>query len=304
MVIYKIENQINHKVYIGQTNDFEKRMRGHKSVAFNKKANNYKLHLYQAIRKYGWDNFTKEIIEEISDKESQEYVDERERYYIEFYDSTNRGKGYNIDLGGQNGAKKQKLTFEQKVAMSNLFTLDEVIDIQNLLIKGIARKEILEKYSPKLTESLLDNINVGANFKNDKLIYPLFDYLHSNYSVNFTREEQRLIQQDLIDGKLIYKEIAKKWKIKSLGLISLINNGKIWKNEELEYPLSSRNFSRLHNFRTWVKPVQKDLIESKLTIKQIAEKYNKSPETIKKINKGDSYHNNNYIYPLTSNRKK
>lgn len=303
MVIYKIENQINHKVYIGQTNNFEKRMRGHKSVAFNKNANNYKLHLYQAIRKYGWDSFSKEIIEEISDEESQEYVDERERYYIEFYDSTNREKGYNIDLGGQNGVKKQKLTFEQKVAMSNLFTLEEVIDIQNLLIKWTPKKEILEKYSPKLTDSLLDNINSGANFKNDKLTYPLFDYLHSNYSVKFTREEQRLIQQDLIDGKLIYKEIAKKWGIKSLGLISLINNGSIWKNEELEYPLSSRNFSRLHNFRTWVRPVQEDLMTSNLTIAQIAKKYDKSYDTIRKINRGDSYHNNDYVYPLTSNRK-
>lgn len=303
MVIYKIENQINHKVYIGQTNDFEKRMRGHKSVAFNKNANNYKLHLYQAIRKYGWDNFSKEIIEEISDEESQEYVDERERYYIEVYDSTNREKGYNIDLGGQNGAKKQKLTFEQKVAMSNLFTLEEVIDIQNLLIKGTPKKEILEKYFSKLTDSLLDNINSGTNFKNDKLNYPLFDYLHSNYSVKFTREEQRLIQQDLIDGKLIYKEIAKKWGIKSLGLISLINNGSIWKNEELEYPLSSRNFSRLHNFRTWVRPVQNDLMSSNLTIAQIAKKYNKSYDTIRKINRGDSYHNTDYVYPLISNRK-
>ena len=278
-------------------------MRGHKSVAFNKNANNYKLHLYQAIRKYSWDNFSKEIIEEISDEESQEYVDERERYYIEVYDSTNREKGYNIDLGGQNGAKKQKLTFEQKVAMSNLFTLEEVIDIQNLLIKGTPKKEILEKYSSKLTDSLLDNINSGTNFKNDKLNYPLFDYLHSNYSVKFTREEQRLIQQDLIDGKLIYKEIAKKWGIKSLGLISLINNGSIWKNEELEYPLSSRNFSRLHNFRTWVRPVQNDLMSSNLTIAQIAKKYNKSYDTIRKINRGDSYYNSDYVYPLISNRK-
>ena len=304
MVIYKIENQINHKIYIGQTNNFEKRMRGHKSVAFNKKAHGYHLHLYQAIRKHGWDNFSKEIIEEISDEESQLYVDERERYYINLYDSTNREKGYNFDLGGQNGVKKSKLTFEQKVALSNLFNLDEVVDIQNLLMRGTPRKEILKKYSPKLTESLLDNINAGTNFGNENLSYPLFDYVHSNYSLIFTREEQRKIQQDLIDGELSYREIAKKWGIKSIGLISFINNGRIWKNEELEYPLSSRNSSRLHNFRSWVRPVQEDLMESTLTIKQIAEKYKKSTDTIRKINYGYSYHNDEYKYPLISNRKK
>ena len=304
MVIYKIENQINHKVYIGQTNNFAKRMIGHKSVAFNPKASNYGLHFYYAIRKYGWDNFSKEIIEEISDEESQEYVDERERYYIELYDSTNRKKGYNVDLGGINGERKLKLTFEEKVAMSKLFSLEEVVDIQNLLLKGTPRSQILEKYTPKLTESLLDNINSGANFGNDKLNYPLFDYLHSGYSRIFTKEDQRKIQQDLIDGKLTYKQIAQKWEIKSSGLISLINNGKIWKDENLEYPLSSRNCSRLHNFRTWVRPVQKDLMESNLTLKQIANKYDKSEDTIRKINKGHSYRNEDYKYPLTSNRKK
>ena len=108
MVIYKITNLKNQKVYIGQTNNFDARMRNHKSCAFNPKAKEYGLHLYYAIRKYGWESFSKEIIENIPDEESQEYVDERERFYISFYDSTNRDKGYNVDLGRQNGAKKQK----------------------------------------------------------------------------------------------------------------------------------------------------------------------------------------------------
>ena len=131
--------------------------------------------------------------------------------------------------------------------------------------------------------------------KNELSIKPV-DTLH----LTFTKEEQKGIQQDLINGELSYKEIAEKWKIKSIKLISFINNGRIWKNEELEYPLSSRNNPRLHNFRFWVRPVQKDLMESTLTIKQIAEKHKKSTDTIRKINYGYSYHNDEYKYPLIS----
>ena len=135
--------------------------------------------------------------------------------------------------------------------------------------------------------------------KNELSIKPV-DILH----LTFTKEEQKGIQQDLINGELSYKEIAEKWKIKSIKLISFLNNGRIWKNAELEYPLSSRNNPRLHNFRFWVRPVQKDLMESTLTIKQIAEKHKKATSTIKKINQGYSYHNDEYKYPLISNRNK
>ena len=165
-------------------------------------------------------------------------------------------------------------------------------------------ENIMKKYSPKLSHSLITNINIGLNFKNEKLEYPLHDYIHDGHSLKFNREEQTQIQQDIIDGELTYKEIAEKWGIYSIGLISQINNGKRWKRDDLEYPLSTRNNSRLHNYRDWVRPVQEDLINSDLKITEIAQKYNKAYSTIKKINYGNSYYDNKYQYPLTSNRKK
>lgn len=98
-VIYKITNSINGKIYIGMTNDFNQRMREHKSNA-NSDKYKYKSRLYNAIRKYGWDNFEKEIIDVVDDRYT---ADEKEKYYIALYDSTNKDIGYNITKGGTGG---------------------------------------------------------------------------------------------------------------------------------------------------------------------------------------------------------
>ena len=68
-VIYKITNLINGKSYIGQTNDFQRRMREHQT-----KKDEYAIHL--AIQKYGKDAFSYEIIEECS----KDLLNEREKY--------------------------------------------------------------------------------------------------------------------------------------------------------------------------------------------------------------------------------
>ena len=63
--IYKVTNNINNKVYIGQTStSIEKRWTQHKSAA--RTAKNNKIIFYNAINKYGEDNFTIDVIYEVS----------------------------------------------------------------------------------------------------------------------------------------------------------------------------------------------------------------------------------------------
>lgn len=86
MWIYKITNIQNNKVYIGQTiRPIEQRFHRHINDALN---NILDTHFARAIRKYGKENF---IIETIDTAESQEELNQKEQYWIKFYDSVHQG---------------------------------------------------------------------------------------------------------------------------------------------------------------------------------------------------------------------
>lgn len=98
MLIYKITNTINNKCYIGQTiKTAEERWKEHKTHAFGSHPNDQNKTLYKAIRKYGIENFTFEVLQD--NIETFEQLDKAEIYWIDFYNSF--VKGYNETFGGQ-----------------------------------------------------------------------------------------------------------------------------------------------------------------------------------------------------------
>ena len=89
--IYLIQNNINNKIYVGQSIHIETRVKEHfwkakcvKDVSFNSA-------LHSAIRKYGEENFSWRVLEECDISE----LDEKECYYIKQYNSLSPN-GYNI----------------------------------------------------------------------------------------------------------------------------------------------------------------------------------------------------------------
>lgn len=92
--IYKITNMVNNQKYIGQTvKTVEKRFTQHKNNS--NKPYFFQLVLYKAFNKYGIENFKCETIEEVPN----ELLDEREKYWIEYYDTY--FNGYNSTIGGR-----------------------------------------------------------------------------------------------------------------------------------------------------------------------------------------------------------
>lgn len=89
--IYLVTNKINNKKYVGKTEySVERRWKEH--ISDSKKNKCEKRPLYNAIRKYGENNFTVQMIEET------QYTEEREQYWIRMFDTYKNG--YNATLGG------------------------------------------------------------------------------------------------------------------------------------------------------------------------------------------------------------
>lgn len=120
IVIYKITNKINYKLYIGQTINYEERIRQHKQTPFRENSKEKDRPLYRAIRKYGVENFSFEIIDTA---ENIEELNKKEIYWIEYYDCcVDNNKGYNLDRGGKNGNKSEET--KRKIGIAQIGELN------------------------------------------------------------------------------------------------------------------------------------------------------------------------------------
>jgi len=102
MIIYKTTNIINNKIYIGQDKNNNPNYIGSGNL------------IKYAIKKYGKENFIKEILYYCL---TINELNEKERFYIKQYNSTDKNIGYNISVGGTNGVmlfrKHTKETIEK-----------------------------------------------------------------------------------------------------------------------------------------------------------------------------------------------
>ena len=159
--IYKIENKVNGKVYIGQSIDIKTRWKCHISYLNNNTHNN--KHLQSAWDKYGKENFSFNVVEECD----VEDLNEREIYWINKYNSYINKNGYNLTLGGDGGRTIEPETIEKIYDLYNngyiAVEISEQLDIyiktvykylkigtKNGLCNYDAKRDMLKLHSKKI----------------------------------------------------------------------------------------------------------------------------------------------------------
>ena len=150
MLIYKITNKLNGKLYIGQTvRTLEERKQQHlQNVG---KLNN---NIYLAMRKYGIDNFKFETICYAKDVDE---LNKLETYYIKKYDTVN--SGYNMGYGGDNNVMFSEIV---KSKHDDIMRSDEVRQKISKSMKEYREKHpFTVEHRNKLSKSAMGNHNFG-----------------------------------------------------------------------------------------------------------------------------------------------
>jgi len=162
--IYLIHNIKNNKVYVGKTDDINRRWREHCSIA-NSTNKSPKYLIGRAIAKYGVDNF---VISTIQNFDSENVCLEAEKYWIKFFDSQNRDLGYNITEGGSGvGGWHPSIETRQKMSFAQTGKTRAFLHRENIGLARLGQKHdtnTIEKLSgensihAKLTQKIVDQI--------------------------------------------------------------------------------------------------------------------------------------------------
>lgn len=273
--IYIIKNDINNKVYIGQTFNIKHRWKQYES-AYRKKDD--KQPITKAMLKYGIENFHIAPLEK-----NVENYDEREIFWIQFFNSI-APNGYNVCHGGQ----------ESGVGADNpnaFFTHEEIERVkQEIRYSTDSFGKIAKKYNCK--PALISAINVGEAYFSDAETYP----------IRLNRKSREIIKQVIYALKYEFDksmaQISEEYGVE-LSVVNDINQGNLHFINGQDYPLrKGKVFSQLSQFAPEVIEL---LQHSDLQQKEIAKKFNVSVSWVSSINKGNYYRQENLTYPIREN---
>lgn len=140
--IYMLKFPSN-KVYIGKADDWDIRWKQHKKPTLKQ----YQYILYRAMFKYGWKNIRTQILERFKEDVSEEFMFEREKYFIAKYNSFE--KGYNMTRGGpgrhwdNNGKKSHSMKMKEYHASLSKEEKEKIAK---------SRSKKMKKYHASLTD--------------------------------------------------------------------------------------------------------------------------------------------------------
>jgi group I intron endonuclease len=214
--IYKIINLINNKVYVGSTQkSFISRYKSHYEKLRINKHIGY-LHLQNAVNKYGIENFKFEILEECE----KEQCIEKETFWIKYYNSTNKEKGYNINDNPANSP----FTIKEVVEKAAITRKEGYKNGRNIPNSGTFKKGV-EVWNKGLKYDSTNHLKVPKKVKGDR----------SNF-IKTIKEKQIPIEVYNIDNKFI-----KEYRYVEDIILDSKNEEKILCNEMILWNTNGRN---------------------------------------------------------------
>lgn len=221
--IYKI-NYPNNKIYIGQTSNLKRRFWEHNNI--NKASQPCDL----AIKKYG--KITEvEILEQIDDPVKR---NEREIYWIKFYNATDRTIGYNLTIGGSN--------LQGEDSIRAVYTNEQVLFIRKSRYEGKRKIDIYKQYFSDYNFNSFENVwlgngypNVGKEYLIEKNSISRAEYSskanrgENNWAAKLTEKMVREIRQRFHNGEKV-ADIWKDFNFVSRCTIDNVCKYRIWKH--------------------------------------------------------------------------
>ena len=126
----------------------------------------------------------------------------------------------------------------------------------------------------------------------------------NNSQAKLTEEQFKKVYQDLLDNALSLQEIANKYEL-HLSTVSRLNNGHSYFHSEISYPIRTTKpkVAGINSGNSKFSQEDIDLIysllkENVISIEEIANSYKVDSSTIRNINNGKTYFNNQLNYPL------
>jgi len=181
--IYCIRNIINNKVYIGKSINIYYRIKNHIGALNGKIRKHENEYLINSWHKYGKENFEYFVIEYLDKEES--FLSERELYWINYYNSTNSSKGYNL-----------RLDVNSKCIVSNS-TREKLRIVTNKRFENIEEREKVSKRSKKFWR---ENPNIlkemSKKLSEIKLKYKILQYTKEMILVREYNSVKQVIEEN------------------------------------------------------------------------------------------------------------